>query len=81
MFLPVENWTLNPEMIEREVFPMKPRHQYHLSQRGEWICGAQSLKERRLLRESMFIQIERQTLILKMIAREVFLTKPKHQYH
>ena len=41
----------------------------------------QSLKERRLLHESVFIQIERQILILKMVEREVILMKPKHQYH
>ena len=29
----------------------------------------------------MFIPIERQTSILKMGIREVFLMKPKHQYH
>ena len=68
-------------MAEREVFLMKRRHQYYLSQRGERIYGAQSLKERRLLYESMFIQTERWTLILKMVPREVFLIKPKHQDH
>ena len=67
-------------MVEREVFLMKPRHQYHLSQRGEWTCGGQSLKESRLLCESKFIQIERWTLVLKMVEREVFVMKPKHQY-
>ena len=81
VFIPIEKWTLILKMVEREVFLMKPRHQYHLSQRGEWTCGGQSLKESRLLCESKFIPIERWTLILKMVEREVFLTKPKHQYH
>ena len=49
-----------------------------LSQWGKWICGAQLLKERRLLCESIFIPIERWTLILKLVEREVFPTKLKH---
>ena len=60
-------------MVKREVFLEKPRHQYHLSQRGEWTCSAQSLKEKRLLCESKFVQIERWTLVLKMVEREVLL--------
>ena len=36
---------------------------------------------RRFLCESMFTPIERWTSILKMVERQVFLTKPKHQYH
>ena len=35
--------------MEREAFVMKPKHQCHLSQWGEWLYGAQSWKERRLL--------------------------------
>ena len=65
VFIPIEKWTLILKMVEREVFLMKPRHQYHLSQWEEWICGAQSLEERRLLCEFMFILIDRQTLIPK----------------
>ena len=54
-----------------------------LSQWVEWICGAQSLKEWRLLCEFEFTPIEKQTLILKMAQKEVFLMKLKHQliYH
>ena len=53
----------------------------HLSQWGESIYGAESLKQRRFLCESIFISIERWTLILKMVEREVFPMKPKYQYH
>ena len=60
---------------------MKQKHQNHLCQWGECDYGARSWKERRLLCESMFIPIERQTLILKMVERDVFLMKPKLQYH
>ena len=80
MFIPTEIWTSILKFVIREAFLMKPRHQYHLSQRGEWTCGGESLKESRLLCESKFIQIERKTLVLKMVEREVFVTKPKHQY-
>ena len=58
---------------------MKPRHQNRLSQEGEGVYSAQSTKEGILLYESMFIPIERRTLILKMVEREDFLMKPKHQ--
>ena len=34
----------------------------------------------RLLCESMFVPTEKQTLILKMVERDVFLMKSKHQY-
>ena len=67
-------------MVEREVFLTKPRHQYHLSQRGECVYGAQSWNERRLLCESVFIPIEKQALILKMAEGEVFLMKPTRQF-
>ena len=80
MFIPIERWTSILTMVEKHVFPMKRKHQNHLSQREEWIYGAQSLKERRLLCESKFIQIERWTLVLKIVEREVFVMKPKHQY-
>ena len=68
-------------MVEIEVSLSKPKHQYHLSQWGECVYGAQSWKERRLLCESIFIAIERWTWILKMVEREFSLSKPKHQYH
>ena len=68
-------------MAIREVFLMKPMHQYQLSQWGECVYDAQSWSEMRLLCESMFILIERRTSILKLVIREVFPTKAKHQYH
>ena len=67
-------------MVKRDVLVMKPKHEYHLSLRGECAYDAYSWKERRLFCESMFILIEKQTLILKRIEREVFLIKPKHQH-
>ena len=65
----------------REVFLMKLKHKYHLSQQGECDYGAQSWKERRFLWESMFTLIGRRTWILKMVEKQVFLMKPKHQNH
>ena len=81
MFIPIEKCTIILKMVEREVFHMKTRHQYHLLQWGEWIYGAQSTTEKRLLSEPLFIQIERWTLVLKTVEREVFMVKPKRQYH
>ena len=68
-------------MVEREVFLMKPKQQYHLSQWRECVYGAQWWRERRLFCESVFVQIEWCTLILKMVEREAFLMKPKRQSH
>ena len=62
-------------------FSHETKASIHLSQSGEWIGGAQSIKEKRLLYKSMFIPIERKNLILKMAERDVFLMKPKRQYH
>ena len=81
MFIPIQRWTSTLKMVESEVFLMKPKHQFHLSQWGESIYYAQSPKERILLCESTFIPNERWTSILKMVEREVFLMKSKHQYH
>ena len=39
------------------------------------------MKRKRLLCESMFIPIERHASILKLVIRNVFIMKPKHQYH
>ena len=66
-------------MVKKEVFLIKPKHQNHLSQWGECDYGAQSWKEKRLLCESIFISTEGWTSILKMVEREVFLAKPRHQ--
>ena len=68
-------------MAIREVFLMKPKHQYHLSQWGERVYDAQSWNEGGLLCESLFILIEIRTSIPKLVIREAFLMKPKHQYH
>ena len=53
------------KMLGRKAFCTKLKHQYCLSQWGEWVYHSQSWKERRLLRESTFIQIGNWTLILK----------------
>ena len=81
MFNPIKKWTLIVKMVKRDVFLMRPKLQYHLSQWVECVYGALSRKKKRLLYESVFVQIDERTLILKMVQREVFLTKPRHQYH
>ena len=40
MFIPTEKWTLIPKMGERDVSLLKPKHEYHLSQRGECVYDA-----------------------------------------
>ena len=80
MFIPIEKRTSILQMAIREVSLRKPKGQYHLSQQGECVYDAQSWNETRLLYESGFISFERRTSILKLITKEVFLLKPKHQY-
>ena len=77
---PIEKYTLILQMAEKNVFPRKPKRQYHLSQWGESVYVAQSWNEIGLLYELVCIPIEKETLILKMVQREVFLRKPKHQF-
>ena len=57
----------------KRIFPYETKASIHVSQWVEWICGVQSLKERRLLFESMFIPIEGRTLILEKEEKKVFL--------
>ena len=80
MFTPIEIRASILRKLIREVFRMNPKHQYHLSQRGERVYDAQSWNEMRLLYESTFILIEKRTLILKLATREVSLMNPKNQY-
>ena len=81
MFIPIEKWNLIIKIIEKKVSLMKPMHQYHLSQSGEYVYGAQSRKGRRLLWESMFIPTDRWTLTLKMLEREGFFYETKAFIH
>ena len=76
------NWKMNFNSKKwwKTKFFLETKGSIHLSQWGKWICGAQSLKERRLLYESMLILIERWTLIVKKVKRKAFLVKPKHQF-
>ena len=68
-------------MGEKEVFLMEPNLEYNLTQWEECVYGAQLLKEKRLLCESMFILVEGWILILKIVKKEVFLVKPNHLYY
>ena len=63
--------------MEREAFLMKSKHQCHLSQYRERVYGAQSWKEKRLLCESLFVLIDRWTLILKNCGNKSFLNETK----
>ena len=62
-------------------FSYETKHKYHLYQREECVYGAQSWKDTRLLCESIFIPIERETSILKLVEKQASLVKPKHQNH
>ena len=62
-------------------FSYETKALFRLSQWREWVYGVKSWEKRRLLWESAFIWIARQTLIHKMVEREAFLMNPKHQCH
>ena len=63
-------------MVESEVFLMKWKYQYHLSQWGECVYGTQSFKERKLLHESLFISIDKWTLSTKKWQEVKFYYEP-----
>ena len=79
MFVTVERRSLILKLVIREVVLLNLKQKNRLSQQRECVYIAQLRKEMRLLYESLFIPIERQTSILKMVEREVFLLNPKQQ--
>ena len=46
VFVPIERRTSILKLVIIDVFIMKPKHQYHLSQQGERVYHGQSQKER-----------------------------------
>ena len=64
-------------MMELNVFLMKPKQQCHLSQWVKEVYGPRSRNEGRLLCESIFVLIDRQTLILKYGWNKSFLNETK----
>ena len=81
MFIPIYKQTLILNSGGKWTLSYGTKSSIHLSQWGGWIYGAKSLKEMRLLCESVLILSEGWTLILKIVERKVFIMKPKHQYH
>ena len=69
------NWKMNfnSRNGNKRSFSFETKASISLTKRGECVYDAQSWKERRLFCESMFIAIERQTSILKLVIREAFL--------
>ena len=66
-------------MVEIKAFLAKPNHQNCVPLREECVYNVHSLKERRLLRESKFVQFKVQNSIpRKMVERKAFLAKSKH---
>ena len=68
-------------MVGNENFLMKPKHNVIYPNEENVFVVANHEKKKRLLHESIFIPINRRTLIVKMVVSVVFLMKPKHQYH
>ena len=61
MFILIERWNFNSKNGGKRDFSYETKALIYLSQQREWINGAQSLNERRLLFESMFVLVEKQT--------------------
>ena len=81
MFIPIDRQTLILNNGGMWNLSYLTKASIHLSEWGEWIYGAQSLKERVWLCECVFIPIEKWTLTLKMVEIYVFPLKPTLQYH
>ena len=81
MFIPIEGQTLILKMVEKGIFFMKPKHQYHLSQWREHVYGSLLWKQKRLLPQSVFIPIDRWTLILKNVGKWSFSYETKASIH
>ena len=75
MFIPTERWTLILKMVEREIFLMKLKHQYHLSQLGECIYSAQLWKKRGYYMNPCLSLLTDELWFQKMVGSEVFLVK------
>ena len=80
MFVQLKKETLIEKIVERDAFLMKPKHEYHLSEWEERVYMPNHEKKG-LLCESVFVQIDERTLVLKVVERKVFLLKPKLQYN
>ena len=77
MIIPIDKWTLILKIGAKWSFSYETKASTQLSQREEWNYGAQSLKEWKLLCESMFISVERWALIQKLLKGEVFFSETK----
>ena len=80
MFALIDRRTLVLKMVKKSYFyGTKASMSFIPMSRMSLWC--QIMKKMRLLYESVFVQIDGRTLILKWKKSEVFLMKPKHQYH
>ena len=71
---------INSKKGKKKVFLAKPQHQYHLSQWEKCVYGAQLWNERRLLHKSLFIPIDKRTLIPKNGRKWSSYYGTKHQF-
>ena len=73
----IERRTLILKNDGKSCFSYETKASFPLFQWGEWVYDAQ-LRKKWLLCESVFILIDRRTLILKLLKREAFFMKPNH---
>ena len=68
-------------MVGRKAIYLKSKHQCHLSKLGEYVCRPNNRRKEIIMRVDVY-PIIRQTLTLsKIVEREAFRMKPKHQCH
>ena len=77
---PIWKTNFNSKKGTKRSFFYETKASIRSSQWVKWIYGAQSLKERRLLCDFIFIPTKIRTLILKNVERKIFLLKSKHQF-
>ena len=65
MFVPINKWTLTLKNNGNGSFSYETEALMSFILMGEWVYGAQSWKDRRLLCEYMFVPIDKWTLTLK----------------
>ena len=81
VFVPIDKWTLTIKNSGKRSSSYRTKESMPFIPMSRMSLWHQSWKEKRLLCESMFVLIDRQTLIQKMVGKKAFLLKPKHQCH
>ena len=75
------NMNLNSKVGNKRSFSYETKASISLMPMRTMCLWCPIMKRKEILCESKFIPIESGTSILQMTIRDVFVMKPKHQYH